>query len=112
MSLGSQADCALSSKRVLNWENSATKLPASWPASVAASISVMSSMDVVTSALHSRQYLPVLPGRSKSSARWPQTQHCKLDSSSQPFGPDDIGVSPWGRVPRVATHKMMVGKWV
>src|SRR5271167_44910 len=112
MSLGSQADCALSSRLVLSWENSATRALASWPASVATSISVVRRMEVATSALHSRQYLPVLPGRSKSSALWPQTQHCKLNGSSQPFGPDDIGVSPWGRVPRVATHKMMVGKWV
>jgi hypothetical protein len=79
---------------VLSWENSVIKLAASWPASVAASISVVSVMDVATSALHSRQYFPVFPGRSKSSARWPQTQHCKLNGSSLPFGPDDIGVSP------------------
>ena len=32
----------------------------------------VSRMDVAASATDSRQYLPVLPGRSKSSARWPQ----------------------------------------
>jgi len=104
------ADCALSRRLVLSWENSATRALASWPARVAASISVVSKMEVATSALHSRQYLPVLPGRSKGTVRWPQTQRCKLNGSSQPFGPDNIGVSPLGRILRVATDRMIVGK--
>ena len=83
--------------RLFNCTNSATKPAVSSPDIVAASISVVSRIDVATSALHSKQYLSLLPGSSNNSVRRLQTAHCKGDGSAQVFGPDAIRVPPMFR---------------
>jgi hypothetical protein len=67
---------------VLSWANSAMRVSASWPARVAASISVVSNMDVATSALHSKQYFSGCPGSPNKNVRRPQTLHSGLGGSS------------------------------
>ena len=94
----SYADCDLSSIRWLNSANSATNSSVSRPASVAASISVVSTIAVATSALHSRQYFSLLPGSSNNSVRRPHTPHARHDGSSLPFGPHNIDVPPRPRL--------------
>jgi hypothetical protein len=106
----SYANCALSSSRQLNCENSATRVSVSRPAMVAASISVVGRIDVATSALHSQQYLSLFPGSSNNSVRRPQTLHRKRDCSSLPFGPLNIEAPPWPRSAACNSQNTMLGK--
>src|ERR1700720_2624144 len=68
-----RADCARPSIRALTSSHSHTNAALFLPDTVAASISVPSNMTVARSALHGRQNLPILPGRSKSSVTRPHT---------------------------------------
>jgi hypothetical protein len=68
------ADCARLRTRLLISANSETSVRVFWPARVAASISVVNKMLVARSALQARQYVSVLPGRSKSSAIRPHIE--------------------------------------
>src|SRR6516165_2756446 len=62
---------------------------------VAASISAASKIDVATSALHSRQYFSLCPGRSNKSACRPQEEHCDAETAGAlPFGPNNIEFPP------------------
>lgn len=106
----SYANCAVSSSRQLNCENSATRASVSRPAMVAASISVVRRIDVATSALHSQQYLSLFPGSSNNSVRRPQTLHRKRDCSSLPFGPLNIEAPPWPRSAACNSQNTMLGK--
>jgi hypothetical protein len=93
------ADCDRPSIRLLTSRNSHSSASMLLPAAVASSISVFNSIDVAKSALHCKQYLSVLPGRSNNSSNWPQTLHCPVESCSLPLGPDNIVVlrllTPW-----------------
>src|SRR5260370_38502097 len=103
--------CALSNSRLLDCKNSATKPAVSCPEIVAASISVVSRIDVATSALHSKQYFSLRPGSSNNSVRRLQTSHCKRDGCTLFFPPHAIDVPPKARASRVSTHrKIMLGK--
>jgi hypothetical protein len=103
--------CAFSNSRLFSCTNSATKPAVSSPDIVAASISVVSSIDVATSALHSKQYLSLLPGSSNNSVRRPQTVHSEGDGAAQRFGPNAIEVPPVFRAWRVPTDShSMLGK--
>jgi hypothetical protein len=59
--------CALASMRLPSWRNSETRSAVSSPVLLAASISVVSKIDVATSALHSKQYFSCRPGSSHKS---------------------------------------------
>src|SRR5260370_3600884 len=81
--------------RLVISENSETNALVLFPASVAASISVVNKMAVAKSALHSRQYFSALPGSSNNGSVRPQTLHGAIESCSVPFGPVDMIVPPW-----------------
>src|SRR5271170_3429185 len=86
-------NCARHNNRLPSSTNSVCNLPGSSPAAAAASISVASNIDVATSALHSRQYVSLLPGNSHKSVRFPQTPHCRTAASVLlPFGPQNMDV--------------------
>ena len=77
-----RADCARPSIRALTSSNSHTNAALFLPDTVAASISVPNNMTVARSALHGRQNLSILPGRSKSSVTRPHTLQWPLKACS------------------------------